>query len=992
MAEGVNLGSAYGTIQIDLSKLKSDLAGGASELRGFEASADKAAGGAQSSFKRTSEGAKALGTALAGVAAAGLALLTSATLTAARTQVLGTVLHQVGKNAGYSASSLDATVETIKRLGITTQEARTAVVRFIQSELDMADAAKLARAAQDLAVIAGQNSSQAYTTLTQAIVAQETMLLRQYGIVKGLTDIYGDYAKKHGLVASALDETGKKQAFLDAILEAGAKAAGTYEAAMGDVGKQMTSLPRYTEEAKNALGEGLLPVMGLVVGAVTGLLKGFINLEPGMKTGVSTAMAMGTALATVGSSALLAGPKIAEMVSKIAALGTVTLGIVGVVALAVTAIVSLVAASNAAAAAHRKDSAEAASSSETYSQYRHKLDEAGAAAYGLSEALYELVKAQDASKQAGFAEALLKAEKQLSTLLRQMQTGSQTYQEFAQTLTASQLAVMKDRDAVLEIGTAYGLTGATLLKYAEYINQVAAAEEKRRVDLANEIEMERTRATVLTDMMNAEEGSTAVVSDHGAAMRKLAGDYMTAEKAAVDLARETGLSVQEIKRLRDGLHYTDAEIQNYAEDMKITGGEAEALAKSTGLTVEAVMRLNSEFGMGQGEIEAYAQAMKDAEQAQRDLISSFTDAAAAFGALDPNAEDYKAKLADITLELALQIAEQRGLLQEWASERFEGPQVELYSGAEAVFAALKSGTIDVDDALGALINGTLPQLGGALATAKTTAQANALEVQDMLSGDWETDLATVGADIATAFGAMGDDIDASAMAKKMSQALQDALPKPEDGSELLTALGLDTLPAEAKTAFTDVQTSFSTTKTTVTADAALMASNVKGSLAAITAGANFDGLTGAFGSALDGMSGRATAFKDEVIAKLREIVNYVNGMTISASISWSAAGGFASGGVVPGAAGSPMVATVHGGELILNMGQQAQLARMFGMSVGNLARAALGGSTRGGPVYETRFEQYFGDVHVKSQAEARQFGFDSSYGAMYRMRAVGLIR
>jgi len=198
------------------------------------------------------------------VAAAGLALIRSVALTAARTQVLGTVLHQVGKNAGYTSGELDQTVEKIKKLGITTQEARTAVVRFIQSELDVAAAAKLARTAQDLAVIAGQNSSEAFTTLTQAIVSQETMLLRQYGIVKGLVEIYGDYAKAHGLAANALDETAKKQAFLDAILEAGAKAAGTYEAAMGDAGKQLTSLPRYVEEAKNALGTAFLPMLGAV--------------------------------------------------------------------------------------------------------------------------------------------------------------------------------------------------------------------------------------------------------------------------------------------------------------------------------------------------------------------------------------------------------------------------------------------------------------------------------------------------------------------------------------------------------------------------------------------------------------------------------------------------------------------------------------------------------------------------------------------------------
>jgi len=1004
MAEGVSLGSAYGLIRIDLTQLKTNLQEGGAALRGFQADSERAASAANQSFKSTKEGAKALGMALGAVAAAGSALLVSATLTAARTQVLGTVLHQVGKNAGYSAAALDQQVEKIKKLGITTQEARTALVRFMQSELDVADAAKLARAAQDLAVIAGQNSSQAYTTLTQAIVAQETMLLRQYGIVKGLADIYGAYAAKHKLVASALDETQKKQAFLDAILESGAAAAGTYEAAMGDVGKQLTSLPRYTEEAKNALGEGLLPVMGVAVGAVTGLLKAFINLEPGMKTGVSTALAMGTAIASIGSTALVAGPKIAEMVSKIAALGTATLGVVGAAALIVTAVVSLVAASKAAAAAHQKESAEAAASSETYSQYRRKLDEAGASAYGLSEALYELVQAQEESRRAKFAEELVKAQGSLEGAALSAANFGEGIKTLVANATNMQLIVLQDRTAVLQLGTSMGITGDTLIRYAANVMALAAAEEKRRVDLANEIELERNRAAVLTEMMQAEEESTAIVSDHGAAMRKLSDDYMAAERSAVDLARETGLSVQQVKKLRDEAGYTSDEIKAFADDMRITGREAEELAKSTGLSVEEVRRLNSEFGMGAGEIRDYAEALREQEQAaeaaadaHRSLISAISDMMTTYAELDPTSDDYEEKLADITLQLALKIAEQRGLLQEWAAERFEGPNVELFSDFQAVFDAIKNGTIDVDAALASLINQTMPSVNTALATAKETAQANKLTVDDLLSGDFQSDLEARAAGITEAFGTLGDDIDASAVADKIAAAYRDALPEAGEGSELLAALGLDTLPAEAETAFGEVQGSFSATKTTVTVDAQQMASNVKGSLAAIQAGVNFDGLTGAWGSALEGMSGRATAFKDEVIAKLREIVNYVNGMTVSASISWSASGGFAAGGMVPGPAGAPVAATVHGGEMILNPGQQATLARMFGVSQADMIRHAFGrgggggsGAAAGRQVH-TEFHQHFGDVIVRRAGDAREFGSDFSYGAMYRLRAVGLL-
>ena len=145
-------------------------------------------------------------------------------------------------------------VESIKRLGITTDEATEAVIKFINAELRVADAAKLARVAQDLAVIAGTNSSQAFERLTRAIEAQSAMMLRSFGIVTGLSKIYEDYARTLGKTGRELDDVEKKQAFLNKILEEGEKRAGTYEAAMEKTGKQYTSLDRLAEEMQSTIG------------------------------------------------------------------------------------------------------------------------------------------------------------------------------------------------------------------------------------------------------------------------------------------------------------------------------------------------------------------------------------------------------------------------------------------------------------------------------------------------------------------------------------------------------------------------------------------------------------------------------------------------------------------------------------------------------------------------------------------------------------------
>jgi hypothetical protein len=192
-------------------------------------------------------------------------LMKDSTLVAARTKVLGTVLENVGKRAGYAVPYLDEVDRSIRALGITTQSARTLMIRFMQSELDVADAAKLARAAQDLAVIAGMDSSQAAEQLTMAISSQRMMLLKQFGIVTGLTEIYGRYADQMGLSANNLTQYQKKQAFLNVILEEAAKVAGSYEASMADAGKQLTSMPRYIQEFENALGKGFQPILKTLI-------------------------------------------------------------------------------------------------------------------------------------------------------------------------------------------------------------------------------------------------------------------------------------------------------------------------------------------------------------------------------------------------------------------------------------------------------------------------------------------------------------------------------------------------------------------------------------------------------------------------------------------------------------------------------------------------------------------------------------------------------
>lgn len=198
-----------------------------------------------------------------------MGLVKNVTMTAARAEELAIVLKNVGKTAGYSAQYLMQEEEKIKALGITTQATRMLMIRFMQSQLDVAKAAKIARAAQDFAVIGMVDSSEAAKMLTFAIAAQCPRLLRQFGIVTDLAEVFGRYAKAHNKSAEDLTEHEKRMSFYNVIMENAARITGTYEAAMTTAGKQFRSLQRYVIEASNAIGKYFLPTFSELVIEIT---------------------------------------------------------------------------------------------------------------------------------------------------------------------------------------------------------------------------------------------------------------------------------------------------------------------------------------------------------------------------------------------------------------------------------------------------------------------------------------------------------------------------------------------------------------------------------------------------------------------------------------------------------------------------------------------------------------------------------------------------
>ena len=263
-----------------------------------------------------------LGLALGTVAAAGTALIGVSTMVAARTETLGIVLEVVGENAGYTTDELRRYESGVKGMGITTGAARQALVQMAQANIDMAHATDLARMAQDAAVIANINSSEAFTRLITVIQRGSPLMARTMGLNVDFMGSYERLAEQLGITTDALTSDQKMQARLNEVMAQGVAISGTYEAAMGTVGKSLTSLPRHIEEAQNALGDVFLPTLDKAVVSLTDMLKAFNSLEPAQKRAVGGFIGVGTAVATLGSGLILVVPKIISLFQSLGPLVT----------------------------------------------------------------------------------------------------------------------------------------------------------------------------------------------------------------------------------------------------------------------------------------------------------------------------------------------------------------------------------------------------------------------------------------------------------------------------------------------------------------------------------------------------------------------------------------------------------------------------------------------------------------------------------------------
>lgn len=238
-------------------------------------SAAKSASQLQQATGQVSKGLIAVGAAV-GAASFALYKFGKGSFDAAsRVSELNVAIGAIGKSSGVGAENIRKAAKQIASQGIEMAAAQQMAIEYAQGQLDMAQAAKVARVAQDLAVISQRNSTDTAQLLTRAIKTGNSMLLKSAGVSRMASEGYANYAKQLGKNSNQLTATERQQALINLVMDEGAKVAGVYEAAMQEPGKVLRSFPRLLNDMQVAFGSALLQGFGPVIKAAYDLTSAF---------------------------------------------------------------------------------------------------------------------------------------------------------------------------------------------------------------------------------------------------------------------------------------------------------------------------------------------------------------------------------------------------------------------------------------------------------------------------------------------------------------------------------------------------------------------------------------------------------------------------------------------------------------------------------------------------------------------------------------------
>lgn len=198
--------------------------------------------------------------------------------TAGRVDEFTRVALYLGQRTGRTQEEVQGFLDGLEDTGIRADVAANLIANMSRNQLDLAQSTELAAMAQNVAVLAGIDSSDALERLNTIILQGDKLMARNIGLQVDFTAAQDTLASSLGKTNEQLSATELAQANMNAVLEQGAAISGVYGVAQDSPTKALRSLGRQMFNLKAAMGAPFLDAWKSVVDVARGAVEMFSNM------------------------------------------------------------------------------------------------------------------------------------------------------------------------------------------------------------------------------------------------------------------------------------------------------------------------------------------------------------------------------------------------------------------------------------------------------------------------------------------------------------------------------------------------------------------------------------------------------------------------------------------------------------------------------------------------------------------------------------------
>ena len=291
MADATNVGNVYLAIRADIKRLSSDLA---QAEKTAKAGAEKIQQTIDKGMDFEKAKAKIVGAAAAIYAAfRTIGMVTQQMQLGATLQKQEQAFSALAMSAGTNAEKILASVKGLSRGMVAEADLMKASGQAMMMGIPADKIASMMKIAEATSRQTGQSVTDAFADITLGVARQSRMILDNLGIIVDVDKANQKYADSLGKTAAALTDAEKKQAFMNAVLQAGNELVSRIGESRSDVdgiNRLMAAMGNLTNEVAKAVNKELNPAFSATATIVEKIAQGMKNMRTGVEDMSSAAI------------------------------------------------------------------------------------------------------------------------------------------------------------------------------------------------------------------------------------------------------------------------------------------------------------------------------------------------------------------------------------------------------------------------------------------------------------------------------------------------------------------------------------------------------------------------------------------------------------------------------------------------------------------------------------------------------------------------------